>query len=125
MICEERDDLRGGVARLRRRSRKRQPHHGDDREPDPGSGVELSSLRVCNCHLPLLHLGSPSRDRRRGGGRQRSDNDAGREHLNFAEQATDPARFYTPEASDRLRRVKAQYDPDDVFRANHEIPPAP
>ncbi len=50
--------------------------------------------------------------------------DSGREYLNFAEQATDPARFYTPEACDRLRRVKAQYDPDEVFRANHEIPPA-
>jgi FAD/FMN-containing dehydrogenase len=49
--------------------------------------------------------------------------DSGREYLNFAEQATDPARFYTAEAYDRLRRVKAHYDPDEVFRANHPIPP--
>jgi hypothetical protein len=50
--------------------------------------------------------------------------DTGREYLNFAERPTDPARFYTPEAYRRLREVKAAYDPDNVFRANHPIPPA-
>jgi FAD/FMN-containing dehydrogenase len=50
--------------------------------------------------------------------------DTQREYLNFAEHETDPARFYTPEAYGRLREVKAQIDPDDLFRANHAIPPA-
>ena len=50
--------------------------------------------------------------------------DAEREYLNFAEKATDPARFYTADAYQRLRSVKAQYDPYDVFRSNHPIAPA-
>jgi FAD/FMN-containing dehydrogenase len=48
----------------------------------------------------------------------------GREYLNFTEVRTDPARFYTPETYARLRAVKARVDPDEVFRANHRIPPA-
>jgi FAD/FMN-containing dehydrogenase len=50
--------------------------------------------------------------------------DTGRQYLNFTEEHTDPARFYTPDAYRRLRDVKAAYDPDDVFRANHPIAPA-
>jgi FAD/FMN-containing dehydrogenase len=48
----------------------------------------------------------------------------GREYLNFIERPTDPARFYTPAAYRRLRKVKGQYDPQHLFRANHPIPPA-
>jgi FAD/FMN-containing dehydrogenase len=50
--------------------------------------------------------------------------DNGRAYLNFTEHETDPARFYTPEAYRRLREVKAAYDPDELFRANHRIAPA-
>jgi FAD/FMN-containing dehydrogenase len=50
--------------------------------------------------------------------------DNGRQYLNFTEQTTDPARFYTPYAYRRLRAVKSSVDPDNVFRANHPIPPA-
>jgi FAD/FMN-containing dehydrogenase len=50
--------------------------------------------------------------------------DTGREYLNFAERPTDPARFYTPEAYQRLRAAKAEWDPENVFRANHPIPAA-
>jgi len=50
--------------------------------------------------------------------------EGGRQYLNFAEQkGTDVRGFYSPETYDRLRRVKAQYDPDEVFRANHAITP--
>jgi FAD/FMN-containing dehydrogenase len=50
--------------------------------------------------------------------------EGGRQYLNFAEQkGTDVRRFYSAETYDRLRRVKAQYDPDEVFRANHAITP--
>ena len=48
--------------------------------------------------------------------------ETGRQYLNFAERPTDPARFYTPDAYRRLQAVKAQYDPQDLFRANHPIP---
>jgi hypothetical protein len=50
--------------------------------------------------------------------------DTGREYLNFAEGSTDPARFYRPDVFHRLRAVKAAYDPENLFRANHPIPPA-
>ena len=50
--------------------------------------------------------------------------DTGRQYLNFTEEETDPARFYTPEAYRRLRAAKAEYDPDNLFRANHPITPA-
>jgi hypothetical protein len=45
-------------------------------------------------------------------------------YLNMADTRRDPASFWTPQAYDRLRRVKAAVDPDDVIRANHPIPPA-
>jgi hypothetical protein len=46
-------------------------------------------------------------------------------YLNFAERVEDNARgFYTPAAYRRLREVKAQVDPANLFRSNHEIPPA-
>ena len=50
--------------------------------------------------------------------------DTGRQYLNFTEVTTDPARFYTPETYRRLRAAKAEFDPQNVFRANHPIPPA-
>ncbi|HKP19850.1 MAG TPA: FAD-binding oxidoreductase [Gaiellaceae bacterium] len=50
--------------------------------------------------------------------------DSGRQYLNFTERPTDPARFYTPYAYRRLRQVKAAYDPTNLIRANHPIPPA-
>jgi FAD binding domain/Berberine and berberine like len=50
--------------------------------------------------------------------------DSGREYLNFAEVRTDPRRLWTAEAYERLRRVKTQHDPIDLFRANHPVSPA-
>ena len=45
-------------------------------------------------------------------------------YLNFCEMGTDTARMFTPEAHARLREIKRAYDPQDVFQANHSIPPA-
>ena len=44
-------------------------------------------------------------------------------YLNLTETNRDPASFWTPQAYDRLRRVKAAVDPTDLIRANHPIPP--
>jgi hypothetical protein len=48
--------------------------------------------------------------------------ESGRSYLNFAERQGDPARLYTPETYRRLRRVRAAYDPGELFLANHPIP---
>jgi hypothetical protein len=49
--------------------------------------------------------------------------DAGR-LLNFVEEPYDVAGAFPAEAFDRLRAVKAAYDPDDVMHANHPVPAA-
>jgi hypothetical protein len=50
--------------------------------------------------------------------------DAGHEYLNFAEHSTDVRRLWPADDYDRLREVKAEYDPADIFRSNHPVPPA-
>src|SRR3954466_10216354 len=50
--------------------------------------------------------------------------DSGREYLNFAEHRTDPRRLWPAETYNRLRQVKGEHDPLDIFRANHQIAPA-
>ena len=50
--------------------------------------------------------------------------DSGRRYLNFVESRVD-ARSLFPEASyERLRELRAKYDPRGMFVANHAIPPA-
>jgi hypothetical protein len=49
--------------------------------------------------------------------------DAGRSYINFEEEAGDTADLFREETYDRLRAVKTQYDPSDLFRSNHPIPP--
>ena len=44
--------------------------------------------------------------------------------MNFTERRADPAELFDASTYARLRRVKAEYDPDDVIRSNHSIPPA-
>jgi FAD binding domain len=45
-------------------------------------------------------------------------------YLNFAENPADVASAYTEASARRLAEVKAAYDPDGRFQANHEIDPA-
>jgi FAD/FMN-containing dehydrogenase len=45
-------------------------------------------------------------------------------YLNFAEQPSDVSSFYDPHTWARLRAVKTAYDPDDLIRSNHPVPPA-
>ena len=47
--------------------------------------------------------------------------DSGRRYLNFAESPVDPRTIWAPEAFERLRAVKARYDPDNLFAANHDV----
>jgi UDP-N-acetylenolpyruvoylglucosamine reductase len=46
-------------------------------------------------------------------------------YLNLSETPRDPASFWTPQAYERLRRIKAAVDSRNLIRANHPIPPAP
>jgi FAD/FMN-containing dehydrogenase len=46
---------------------------------------------------------------------------SGKHYLNFSERPTDPAAFYGNEVHNRLRRVKAEVDPLELFRGNHQI----
>jgi FAD/FMN-containing dehydrogenase len=47
-------------------------------------------------------------------------------YANFADPASNPdaAVFSEPEAWARLRALKAQWDPQNLFAGNHNIPPA-
>ncbi|HET9289418.1 MAG TPA: FAD-binding oxidoreductase [Gaiella sp.] len=46
------------------------------------------------------------------------------DYANFVMEPTDASRFFDPETWARLRQVKALYDPGDLFKGNHHIPPA-
>jgi hypothetical protein len=48
----------------------------------------------------------------------------GGDYPNFVMEPTDASRFFDAGTWTRLREVKALYDPSDVFRGNHHIPPA-
>jgi FAD/FMN-containing dehydrogenase len=43
---------------------------------------------------------------------------------NFVEEPADASSFFDAETWARLREVKAAYDPQDLFKGNHYIPPA-
>ena len=49
--------------------------------------------------------------------------DTGR-YINFAERHVDPSDFFRDETLERLSGIKARYDPDDLIRSNHPIPPS-
>jgi FAD/FMN-containing dehydrogenase len=42
-------------------------------------------------------------------------------YANFVERTADASSFYPEDTYARLRRVRGEYDPDRLFRANHEI----
>ncbi|RAG80344.1 hypothetical protein DN069_38680 [Streptacidiphilus pinicola] len=65
---------------------------------------------------------SGGRRRRGGSGRLRSL--LVQTFLNGRGDARDVASAYEARDFERLRRVKAVYDPENMFRMNHNIPPA-
>jgi FAD/FMN-containing dehydrogenase len=46
---------------------------------------------------------------------------SGRRYLNFTEDKSDPASFYTPEVYERLVELRRRFDPYDRVRANHSL----
>jgi hypothetical protein len=46
------------------------------------------------------------------------------EYPNFVEENADARGFWDEDTWARLREVKSDYDPDDLFLGNHRIPPA-
>jgi FAD/FMN-containing dehydrogenase len=46
------------------------------------------------------------------------------DYANFVMEPTDASRFFDADTWARLREVKALYDPIDLFKGNHHIPPA-
>jgi hypothetical protein len=47
-----------------------------------------------------------------------------RTYFNFSERPVDAARLYPAHTYRRLRKIRAAYDPGELFVANHPIPPA-
>jgi hypothetical protein len=47
------------------------------------------------------------------------------DYPNFVEEPADVSAFFDAGTWQRLGEIKALYDPDDLFQANHPIPPAP
>jgi FAD binding domain len=50
--------------------------------------------------------------------------DSGRRYLNFTESRVDPRSLFPEESYDRLRQLRALYDPGELFAPNHPLPPA-
>ena len=46
---------------------------------------------------------------------------ARRRYMNFIEADVEPSECFDVETLERLRRVKAQVDPDGMFLANHPL----
>jgi FAD/FMN-containing dehydrogenase len=49
--------------------------------------------------------------------------DAGRDYLNFREARASGQRLFSPPVYRRLREIKSEVDPDDIFRSNHPVRP--
>lgn len=45
------------------------------------------------------------------------------DYPSFVEEPADASAFFDPPTWERLRRAKARYDPHDLFRGNHHVPP--
>jgi hypothetical protein len=46
------------------------------------------------------------------------------DYPNFVMEPAEASRFFDADTWARLRQVKALYDPRDLFKGNHHIPPA-
>ena len=46
------------------------------------------------------------------------------DYPNFVEEPADASAFFDADTWARLRQLKALYDPTDLFKGNHHIPPS-
>ena len=69
---------------------------------------------------PAPHIAAATRADLERVGRMLAPHDAGR-YANFTEERVSADRFFGTKTHARLRAVKAQYDPENVFRANYAI----
>src|SRR5436190_14561694 len=74
-----------------------------------GMGIDPGMASVINGHLDLVSNALEPWD-------------SGVTYANFVDVPIDTRTCYSPETFDRLQEVKARYDRDDLFRANHPIP---
>jgi FAD binding domain-containing protein/berberine-like enzyme len=74
-----------------------------------GMTMDEAAAEACESQLSMLREGLAPWD-------------AGRCYLNFVEQPVDTREAFPDDVYERLQRVKASYDPDDLFRANHRVP---
>jgi FAD/FMN-containing dehydrogenase len=93
--------------------------------------AEGGAVAAIDASFTLYGVGMAANEEMKRAGEKRLDQvrealepwDAG-SLLNFADRPVDPSRLFGGEAYRRLREVKSRYDPDNIFQANHEIPPA-
>jgi FAD/FMN-containing dehydrogenase len=95
------------------------------REPDAGARATLPG-NVCMLALGVVE--SPAGEGAVLAGLESVDAavapDRVGDYANFVEEPADASAFFDPDTWSRLRRVKGLYDPADLFKANHPIPPA-
>jgi hypothetical protein len=75
---------------------------GMARTPEMGAAIERQTELVLEALAPWL---------------------AESRYLNFVDRRVDTSDLYPAGTFERLRRVKAQYDPGNLIRSNHPIPP--
>jgi FAD/FMN-containing dehydrogenase len=94
----------------------------------PGHGalaaVEAPYLLIAGGLAPTEHAAAAVTDRIEIVKSALSGWAARQTYLNLTETRADPARFWSPRAYERLRRIKAAVDPGNLIRANHPVPPA-
>jgi hypothetical protein len=83
----------------------------------PGTGSPLAMVQ-------LRQLGGALGRRAPGAGARAALPHRAGFYPNFVEEPADASAFFDPDTWRRLREVKATYDPDDLFKGNHHIPPA-
>jgi hypothetical protein len=85
-------------------------HLGGALGREPGVGIPVSLEIAAAIHAGLAKLADAL-----------APWETGAAYLNFVEEPVDPAQFYSADAYERLRRIKAEVDPEGRFRGNHAI----
>jgi FAD/FMN-containing dehydrogenase len=76
------------------------------------AGVPLDDESAAAIDASLAAVQAAARDHRVG------------DYPNFVEEPADASTFFDEDTWRRLRAIKRIYDPEDLFRGNHHVPPA-